>query len=272
MPDVISTRSTHNRRLLIKSVALPSEHGGWGFLVEPILLGLLVAGSWQGVLLAAAALGVFLIHQPLKIAVRDRLKGQRPPRTLWAERFAVGYGLLALIPLLLLITAATDFLLPILLAVPLAGVQLYYDARNQSRRLLPEICGAAALAMIAPSIAMLAGWSLAAGLILWLMLALRGLTSILYVRARLRLEHSKPASPGFVWLAHGAALLTLMGLRGLQLVPWLALLAFAVLGIRAGLGLSRYRTPRPAKIIGFQELGYGLVTTIGIALGYILNL
>ncbi|MCU0514220.1 MAG: YwiC-like family protein [Anaerolineae bacterium] len=254
----------------LKSVALPSEHGGWGFLLEPVLLGLLVAPSGPGVLLALAAVGVFLSHQPLKIAVKDRLKGQRPPRTVWAERFAVGYGLLALVPLLLLLlTAPAAFLLPLLLAVPLAGVQLYYDARNQSRRLAPEMCGAAALAMIAPALAVLAGHSLAAGLILWLLLALRALTSILYVRARLKLEQGKPVSAAPVLAAHGAALVMVLALWAVGQVPWLAIIALAVLGARAAFGLSRYRTPRPAKIIGFQEVGYGLVTVLAIAGGYL---
>ena len=44
----------------IRSVALPTEHGGWGFLAEPILPGLLVAPSWAGLLLSLAALAVFL--------------------------------------------------------------------------------------------------------------------------------------------------------------------------------------------------------------------
>ncbi|MBZ0296495.1 MAG: YwiC-like family protein [Anaerolineae bacterium] len=37
------------RRPNLRSVALPAEHGGWGFLIEPILLGLLVAFSVNGV-------------------------------------------------------------------------------------------------------------------------------------------------------------------------------------------------------------------------------
>jgi hypothetical protein len=270
--DVVMERSISSPsrpRVNIRSVALPSEHGGWGFLIEPILLGLLVAASWPGALLALAAVGVFLIHQPLKIAVKDWQKGSRPPRTVWAERLAVGYGLLALVPMLILLTRVSpSFLIPILLAVPLAGVQLYYDARNRSRKLLPEVCGAAALAMIAPAIAMLDGWSLAAALVLWAMLALRVLTSILYVRARLKLEHGKPVSAAPIWLTHSAALAVIGRLAVLQLAPWLALLAFGVLLGRSWLGLSRYRKPRPAKHIGLQELGYGLATVICIALGY----
>ncbi|MFQ3566154.1 MAG: YwiC-like family protein [Aggregatilineales bacterium] len=250
-------------------MALPAEHGGWGFLLEPILLGLLVAASWAGALLALAALGVFLLHQPLKIAVKDRLKGQRPARTVWAERFAIGYGLLALIPMLVLLASVpADFVLPITLAVPLASLQLYYDARNQSRKFVPEIAGAAALAMIAPAIVMLAGWSLAAGLILWLVLALRAVTSILYVRARLKLEHGETVSPTPVWVAHGAALVGTTALAALRMVPTLTIVPFVVLLGRAWLGLSAHRQPRRAKVIGFQEMGYGLFTVACIALGY----
>ena len=199
-----AVNSNPARKVIIKSVALPSEHGGWGFLIEPILLGLLVATSSPGVLLAIAASGVFLIHQPLKIAIKDHLKRRRPPRTIMAERFAVGYGLLAAIPVgILLLTMPSTFLIPIGLALPFAAVQLFYDAQNRSRRLIPELCGALALAMIAPAIAILAGWSVQGALLLWIPLALRAVTAILYVRARLRVEQGKSAPVGGVWLAHG---------------------------------------------------------------------
>lgn len=256
-------------KILIRSVALPSEHGGWGFLLEPILLGLLVAASWAGALLSLAALGVFLLHQPLKITIKDRLKGQRPPRTVWAERFAVGYGLFALIPMLVLLASApADFLIPIMLAAPFAGMQLYYDARNQGRQLIPEIAGAAALAMIAPAIAMLGGWTLMAALPLWGVLATRAVTSILYVRARLKLEHGKAIAPMPVWVAHGVALAGMIALGVLRVVPYLTIAAFVVLTGRAWLGLSTHRQPRKAKIIGFQEIGYGLMTVVCVAVGY----
>ncbi|HDL49896.1 MAG TPA: prenyltransferase, partial [Actinobacteria bacterium] len=42
----------------LRSVAMPTEHGGWGFTLEPIILGLLVAPSPAGWEIAAAALGV----------------------------------------------------------------------------------------------------------------------------------------------------------------------------------------------------------------------
>jgi hypothetical protein len=68
-----------NAAVKVRSLVLPTEHGGWGFLFEPILLGLLVAFSWAGVALSAAAICVFLVQQPLKIALRDRLRGKHYP-------------------------------------------------------------------------------------------------------------------------------------------------------------------------------------------------
>lgn len=263
-------------RVNVKSVALPSEHGGWSFLLEPILLGLLIAGSWQGLLSGIAALGVFLIHQPLKIAVKDRRKGNVIPRTLLAERFVIGYGLLAVIPMLMLILTQPMSLLlsaavPIALAIPAAGVQLYFDARNQSRKLWPELAGAAALAMIAPAIAVLGGWQVSVALILWVIVTARALPAILYVRTRLKVEHGKPADTLPAVLSHGVALILIFALAVLRVVPVLTILPFVVLAGRAWLGLSRYRTPRPAKIIGFQEIAYGLLTVMCTALGYALS-
>ena len=257
------------KNVSLRSVALPAEHGGWGFLVEPILLGMLTAGSWYGLLLAVASFGVFLVHQPLKIALKDRLKGRRPARTVLAERFVLLYGLMTVVPLaVLLLAAPAAFLFPIALAVPLAAVQLVYDSRNQSRRLLPEISGALSLAMIAPSIALLAGWELVPAFVLWGIIGARVIPSILYVRERLRVEHGKPESSLPAWIAHSAALLTVSGLAAASLTPWPGIFAFVILLVRALVGLSAYRTPRPAKVIGFQEVAYGLVTVLLVSLGY----
>ena len=44
----------------IRSIALPLEHGGWGFTLEPVLLGLLVAYSPAAWELSVAALAVSL--------------------------------------------------------------------------------------------------------------------------------------------------------------------------------------------------------------------
>jgi hypothetical protein len=123
----------------LKSVALPSEHGGWGFLVEPILLGSLVAGSVSGLILSLAIVSTFLIHQPLKIALKDHLKRRRSPRTAWAERFVAGYSGFGIVLLYMIaLNADPRFVVPLLLAFPFLLVQVGYDARNQSRASYPK--------------------------------------------------------------------------------------------------------------------------------------
>ena len=268
-----TSKANPNQRKVIRSVALPAEHGGWGFLIEPIVLGLLVAFSGAGLLLAISAFGVFLTHQPLKIAIKDRMKGNRPPRTILAERFAVGYGAVALIPfgILLLFVVDKTFLLPLLMALPFALVQLWYDAKNQSRKLLPEVCGAIALGAIAPMIAILGGWAVTPALILWLFLMGRIIPSILYVRARLRLERGNPIQRESVWMVHGVAVIMVIGFALSRTMPYLGVVAMLILLGRAMIGLSDYRKARRAPIIGFQELGYGFLTALLGALGYALG-
>jgi len=268
-----SAKANPNQRKVMRSVALPAEHGGWGFLIEPIILGLLVAFSGAGILLALSAFGIFLIHQPLKIVIKDRIKGNRPPRTILAEHFALGYGALAIIPfaLLLFFVADKTFLLPLLLALPFALVQLWHDAKNQSRKLAPEICGAIALGAIAPMIALLGGWAFIPALVLWLFLMGRIIPSILYVRARLRLERGNIIQQKPVWLVHVLAVVMVIGFVIPRAMPYLGVLAMVILLGRAVIGLSDYRKPRRAPIIGFQEIGYGLLTAILGALGYTLG-
>ena len=253
----------------IRAVALPPEHGSWGFLFEPLLLGLLVAGSPRGLLLATALLCAFLIHQPLKLALKDRLKGRRTPRSLLAERFALGYGLLALLLLGIVgITSDLHFLVPLLFALPLLFVQIWYDAHNQSRGLIAELCGTLALGGAAAAVAILGGWSFRAALALWLIVASRSIPSILYVRTRLRLEHGKPIRPDPVWIAHSAALLIILLAAVTNVIPAAVIGAFVLLLARALIGLSRWRKPRSAKQIGLMEIAYGLSVVAITAMSY----
>ena len=252
----------------IRSVALPTEHGGWGFLAEPILLGLLVAPSWAGLLLSLAALGVFLLHQPLKYAIKDHLKGRRVPRTIWAERFSGLYAIVAAVSFgIVLMMQPPLFLLPLLIGGAIGTVQLSYDARNKSRELIPEVAGALTLGAAAPAIALVAGWSLLPALLLWLVLAFRAMSSIMYVRARLRLEYGREYQAMPVYLLHGVSLLVLGSLIIAGWLPWIVILPFIFLTGRAVYGLSPYRKQVKAKVVGFSELGYGLLTVLIIAVG-----
>lgn len=256
------------RRLPLKPVALPNEHGVWGFVLEPALLGLVLAPTLAGLALVAAALGALLAQHPLSLVLADRRRGKVFPRTRLARRFALLYGLAAAAGLALALLWAPDarFLVPLALVSPLVAVQLVYDARNRGRAALPEQLGALALAALAPSLLLLGGWSAGSALLIWLLLALRNAPSIHYVRTRVRLERGQavPTWPAVASNVAAFALLAALALSGW--LPPLALLPFGVLLARALHGLSPLRGPLAAKQIGFRELAYGLLTVAVLAL------
>ena len=68
----------------IKSIALPSEHGGWSLVLEPVVLGLLVIPSLAGLFLGLTALFLFLLRHPLRILIGDLKKKLLFPRTKFA--------------------------------------------------------------------------------------------------------------------------------------------------------------------------------------------
>ncbi|MDJ0498494.1 MAG: YwiC-like family protein, partial [Acidimicrobiia bacterium] len=64
-----------------RSIGLPVEHGGWGFTLEPALLGLLVAYSAAAWELAVASVAVFLARRPLRLVLTDLMRRRWLPRS-----------------------------------------------------------------------------------------------------------------------------------------------------------------------------------------------
>ena len=257
-----------------RAVALPAEHGSWSFWLEPVLLGALVAVSVPGLWLALASFGVFLVHQPLKIYVIDRQRGRIYQRTRLAGRMVLIYGLGAVVALALSILTAPSlaFLLPVLLVSPLAAAILYFDLRHDSRHALPEVFAAVPLTAVAASMALAGGWSLAPALALSAVLICRAVPTIIYVRARLRLEKGQTVQAAPATLAHVLAILVIALLVWLRLAPVLSVIAVLVLLLRALYGLSRYRRPALPKQIGIQEICFGLLVVLLTAAGYMMPL
>lgn len=251
----------------LRSIALPVEHGGWGFLLEPILLGLVLAPSLYGLLFGFAMLALFLTHQPLKIAVKDRLKGHHTRRTIWAERFVLLYmGLAVLLALPALLNSSNAFFVPIIVMLPFIAIQTFYDFRSDSRAMLPEISGAIALSASATAIVILGGWELVPALMLWLVLVARAVPAILFVRSFFRKLRGKPASIPLTYSAHGIAIILVAGFAFIELLPWLSVLAMIILLGRAYFALNSKEAIAP-KTLGFREMGFGFMTAILTAIG-----
>lgn len=251
-----------------QAVALPPEHGSWGLVGEPVVLGLLVAPSWPGLLVALGAFAAFLAYRPLKVAYGDLRRGKRYPRTALALRFAAGFGVAAGAVLAAAVSlAGGGWLLPFALAAPLGTVFVVYDLRP-GRSWEAEVSAPVAFASTAAAVALAGQWPVAPALGLWAVMAGRALPSVLYVRARLHLERGEPAARGLAVGAHLAAVAGAGALAGAGLLPWLAVLALLLLLARAALGLSPFRRRVPPRVIGFSEIGWGVVTVLLAAAGY----
>ena len=252
-----------------KSVALPVEHGGWGLLAEPIVLGLALAPSPAGLCLAGAAGACFLLRHPLRLVFMDRRKGARYPRTSLAERFAFGYSTVALCLLALATVLASQPFWPALVVggAP-ALVALAYDLGGRSREALGEAAGGLALSASASAIALAGGVAAGPAFAAGALLALRGVTAVLYVRARLRLDRGIPSGKGSALVSHAAAVAASVALARAGWGPWLGVVALGLLLLRAAWGLSSRRARVRPKVVGLQELAFGLLTLVLVAVGY----
>ena len=253
-------------RSQLRTVAVPTEHGGWGLTLEPVLLGLLVEPGAAGALLGAAALLTFLIRTPVKVVLVDRRRGRRLERTALAERVAAVESVLligSVVGAVLLADAA--FWAPFVLAAPLVAVELWFDARSRSRRLVPELAGATAMGSVASAIVLAGGGSaeIAAGV--WLLIAARVLASVPFVRLQLRRAKGHPEGRPAVDVAQAGAVVVAAVGWWLGWLPPVAPVAVAVLAV-VQVVLARTDPPR-AAIVGAQQVVLGLSVVLITALG-----
>ncbi len=122
---------------------------------------------------------------------------------------------------------------------------------------------------MATSIAVAGGWELVPASILWGALAARAVPSVLYVRARIRLEKGRPHRVAPVIGAHVAALLLVAAWVAAGRLTWLVATVFALLLVRAAGGLSPLRRPGSITRVGIGEMVWGVLTVLAIAFGII---
>jgi hypothetical protein len=253
---------------------MPAEHGGWGLTLEPGILGVLLAPSLAGLLFAVAALLAFLARTPLRLVLSGRRQGADRPRTATGlERTRLGMRVaaveLALIGASVVAAAnlAVDpmWWLPLLLAVPLFTIALWFDLRSHSRHLVPEIAGSGAIAGVAAMGALAGGasWPLAIGA--WLILGARVLSSIPHVRAQIDRIHGRPVPPLPGRVGDVAAIS--VAFAAVVLEPTLAVGALVIAGLVVVQRFTLARPPRPAKILGVRQMIMGFAVVGATAAG-----
>lgn len=255
------------QRSPLRTVALPSEHGGWGLTLEPVLLGLLVAHSVSALCIGLAAVLAFLARTPLKLAVVDARRGRTLERTRMARKVAAAeLAVLAVLVVIAFLTATPGFWWPIFGIAPLLLVELSYDIRSRSRRLIPELAGAVGIAGVAAMMALAGGLDTAVALGLWAVLAGRAIAAIPTIRSQVLKLHGRPTKA----VLPVAADLVALALVAATAIAEPALIAGAVavaVAIVAQRALIAWAPTERAVVLGIRQTVMGLAVVIATAVG-----
>ena len=254
-------------RPVLRSVAVPSEHGGWGLTLEPILVGAIIAPTATSVCLGGAAILAFLARTPLKVLLVDTHRGRHRPRTRTAAVVATFEILAATVLVALaLATASAPFWWPAVVAGPLVAVELWFDMRSRSRRLAPELCGAVGIAAIAAAAILANGEPTKVAIAVWLVLAARAVAAVIMVRNQVRCLHGRSSQPAAVITGDVTALVVVSVAVVVEPVVLLGAIAVASTVVAQHL-LHRLAPTGRAVVLGLRQSGFGLVVAIATAAG-----
>jgi len=254
------------RKVGLRKVALPTEHGSWGFLIEPLVGAMAIAFSWAAVFVGLAFIGAFLARRPFQVLALQGLN--RVPVNKAALKFLAAYSLISLIGIAGLIATSHSGLFPLFLAAPIAAFQLYVETTQRGRQLTAELAGSLIMPSSAAAIILAGGGtSIWAGAI-WFLFVARFIPSIIYVRNRLNLEKGKESSHFIPIALHLTALVCVSMLAIVNTMPLLVIPAFVVLLSRCCIGLSSYRHRVKAMKIGIWEVIYGSIVVTSLIVGH----
>ena len=150
---------------------------------------------------------------------------------------------------------------PLAAAAGLLAVKAWLDLQGEARSAAAELVGTAAVGGVASAVALAGGGEGALAWLLWPVVLARAVPSVLYVRARLRLEKAEGVSVWAVLVPSLAA-----AVWGVWLGVGPAIIGFLLLG-RAAWGLSDRRRRLAPMWIGIQEIGWGLAWIVAFVFG-----
>ncbi len=262
------SRAASPPKVNLRQIALPTEHGSWGFLFEPIVAALAISFSLAGVWVSLLVIGAFLARRPFQVLVLQRQGGRRPIIAA-AFKLLLCFCLIAIIGAVgAVVAGGAKILIPFLAATPVAIFQIYIETTRRGRQFAAEIAGALIMPSSAAAIITAGGGTPDTAAAVWLFFTARFIPSILYVRSRLDLEKGKPHSVISPVLTHSAALAAIILLAASGRLTWLSVAVFLLLFTRCCVGLSRYRRRIKAMKIGIWEVIYGAILVASLIIGH----
>jgi hypothetical protein len=250
----------------IARIILPTEHGSWSLLFEPIVVGFGLAYSISAPWVALTTIAAFFARQPLKTAFVARKASDVQHAAIKILIVFALFAILGAIGIAVFSPAWTFF--PFLVAAPLAVQQFLLDLSTRGRNMLSEIAGAAAISSSVAAIALAGGFGLPAAMALWAVFVCRFIPSILYVRNHLLLEKGKPFEGVWPNAAHLLSFFVVLGLALLGFASFLTVGVFGLLLVRSVAGLYGGPKGTKAMVIGVWEVIFGFLTVVSIIAGY----
>ena len=157
-------------------------------------------------------------------------------------------------------------MLPVAAALPLVAIELWFDVRSRSRRLVPELCGAIGIAAVAAAIVVAGDGAASLAIAAWMILGARALASIPYVRVQIARSRHGDASLVAAGAFSVAAIASAAAAAFVSPDVVLGTIAVAVLVVAQSIAMRRANTA-PVKVIGLRQMAGGLLVVAATALG-----
>jgi len=258
--------------LSVRSVAIPKEHGAWGYVLEPFVLVLVIAFSLDGMYLLFAAFLFFLAHRPVRLAFSLQTNSENRLLAIGIAIIYIFSGLVILfiimpwLPLKAMLLFGTGLLIMLF--------YLVFDIYKKKRSLLGEQIVPIALAFMAINVPVIGNWPDERLIALYFLLLARPVSTTFYINAKIRLEKGLDYSAKMVYLSHLIALFYVIVAALLGWIPYSPVLAMFILFYRAvkGIWISAGRKHVAIKKIGMMEFVYGIAFVIITAVGYLCDL
>ncbi len=266
-----------------RSVIVPREHGAWGILLVPLVTGAAV-GLGTGtrilplVLFAVVALALFWLRTPVEVLLGTTpLRAQTPAERRAAVTAIVLLAAIAFLALLGIFWGARNLLLlAIGAAAALAfAAQALLKRFGRSTRMAAQLVGSLGLTCTAPAAYYVATGRLdTRALGLWLANWIFAGNQIHYVQVRIHAARAAGWSEKFgrargFFFGQLAMVVVLICAWRLELLPALALIAFAPILFRGGWWF--FRAPQALNVhrLGFTELSHAIVFGGLLILGFV---
>lgn len=239
---------------------LPLEHGAWGMLYIPLLLGFFTGGNWsmRSLLLLIASTFFFLGRTPLLGWARE-VWWKRPPTT--AGQYACGYlGVAAIAGLGLVVLVPQPWLVAFgLVGAAILTLNTWQGVQKEDRTVAGEVGAVLGLTMTAPVAYAVSRQRLdGSAFVLWGLCILYFSSAIFYVKLRVSTIHQRrPGQTARLRWICGGYHLGLLAI-GVAMGFWYAV-AYLPIVTRALWFVALPEKSLNLKRIGWTEVIYSLV-------------